>query len=246
VAGRWWGRSPARRLQLDPTPVARVVTGAVLVVFVTGWLMAFLPLLARASSNPYHELAAAVRPGTILIQSGADAGVASRISRVSGVRGRPRPADQRKDSRHGHRRPECVDRRCGLRRLERRAASPAAMLRRRARLLRDLRWIRARTRAGRPSHAGALAAEVGGGRPRLCRTPIRVPVGLLPVARAQELSQLGVQGELALAPAAIPPEALAQNGAVLIGTDGRADTVERVRTAAQAGRGSSTWRHRRI
>lgn len=75
-----------------------------------------------------------------------------------------------------------------------------------------------------------------GAAPAYAGPPIRVPVGLLPVARAQEFSQLGVQGELVLAPAAIPPEALAlaQNGAVLIGTDGRPDTVERVRTAAQA------------
>lgn len=231
------GQIAARRLQLDPTPVARVVTGAVLVVFVTGWLMAFLPLLGRASSNPYHELAAAVRPGTILIQSGADAGVASRISRVPGVRGAGLVRQI------NGRTPATVTDGPGVSIAVVDCAALNAVLRRPLPRCGDVPGYSVTSAGFGPGPApGDLVTpehrlpKSAVSRPPML-DPIRVPVGLLPVARAQELSQLGVQGELVLAPAAIPPEALAlaQNGAVLIGTDGRADTVERVRTAAQAG-----------
>jgi len=218
------GQLAGRRLQLDPTPVARVVTGTVLVVFMAGWLMAFLPLLARASSNPYHELAAAVRPGTVLIQNGATAEVASRAARVPGVRG------------------VSLVRQINGRTPTAATDGPGLSI-----VLVDCAALNALLRRPLPRCGEVPGYRMVSAGPQLAPAPgelvtpdtpysgpaIRVPAGLLPVARAQDFSELGVYGDLVLSPAAVPREALAaaESGAMFIGTDGRPDTVERVRTA---------------
>ncbi|MGI8682466.1 MAG: FtsX-like permease family protein [Mycobacteriales bacterium] len=218
------GQLAARRLQLDPTPVARVVTGSVLVVFVTGWLMAFLPLLARASSTPYHELAAAVRPGTLLIQNGANAEVASRASRVPGVRGVSLVRQI------NGRTPTAATDGTGLSIVLVDCAALNALLRRPLPRCGEVPGYRM-VSAG-PQLAPAPGELVTPDTP-YSGPAIRVPAGLLPVARAQDFSELGLYGDLVLSPAAVPREALAaaESGAMFIGTDGRPDTVERVRTA---------------
>ncbi len=66
-----FGRGPAsqlagRRLVLDPQSSARALTGTAMVVVVVGWLLAFLPLLSQSSPNGTGELAAALRPATVV------------------------------------------------------------------------------------------------------------------------------------------------------------------------------------
>jgi len=66
-----WGRGPAsqlagQRLVLDPQSSARALTGTAMVIVVIGWLLGFLPLLSQSSPNGTGELAAALRPATVV------------------------------------------------------------------------------------------------------------------------------------------------------------------------------------
>jgi len=222
------GQLAARRLQLDPTPVARVVTGAVLVVFVTGWLMAFLPLLA-ASSNPYHQMAAAVRPGTVLVQNGADVGALATIRGVPGVRGatllRQISAKAPRASADGSEVTitvlDCAALNASLREpLPRCGTVPG------------YRFVFDTTAAG-PAAGTLLMPQPLGLGTAPSGPAIRVPAALQPLAHDDGLSQLGVSGQLVLPPSALPSGVLAagDGSPAVIATDGRADTVERIRTA---------------
>ncbi|HEU0100982.1 MAG TPA: FtsX-like permease family protein [Mycobacteriales bacterium] len=79
-----WGRGPAsqlagRRLVLDPQGSARALTGTALVVVVVGWLLAFLPLLAQSSPNGTGQLAAALRPATVVASVSTSSTGASQL-----------------------------------------------------------------------------------------------------------------------------------------------------------------------
>ncbi|MGI8699175.1 MAG: FtsX-like permease family protein [Mycobacteriales bacterium] len=223
------GQLAARRLQLDPTPVARVVTGAVLVVFVTGWLMAFLPLLARASSNPYHQMAAAVRPGTVLVQNGADVGALATIRGVPGVRGatllRQISAKAPRASADGS---EVIITVLDCAALNASLREPLP----RCGTVPGYRFVFGTTAAG-PAAGTLLMPQPLGLGTAPSGPAIRVPAALQPLAHDDGLSQLGVSGQLVLPPSALPSGVLAagDGSPAVIATDGRADTVERIRTA---------------
>jgi hypothetical protein len=76
----------ARRIAADASASARVVTGSVLVVFVAGWLLAFLPQLP----NSLRDLSTTLRPGTVVAGGGAVGDrplLATDAAGVPGVRG---------------------------------------------------------------------------------------------------------------------------------------------------------------
>jgi hypothetical protein len=58
-----------RRFEADPAAAARVLTGAMLVVAVVGWLLGFLPLLdASQGGDTFNQREKAFRPGTMTAQ----------------------------------------------------------------------------------------------------------------------------------------------------------------------------------
>lgn len=81
-----------RRLQSDPTAAARVLTGAMLVVAVVGFLLGFLPLLdSSKGGGSYDAQIRATAPGTMTARfdgSGEKSGpaAAAAVRRVLGVR----------------------------------------------------------------------------------------------------------------------------------------------------------------
>jgi hypothetical protein len=75
----------ARRIEADPTASARVVTGMALVLFVAAWLLAFLPVLER-SSNGDEQLLSSVPAGTIMTLSGINQAKVGKVAGVPGVR----------------------------------------------------------------------------------------------------------------------------------------------------------------
>jgi hypothetical protein len=75
----------ARRIAADPTASARVVTGAVLVVFVAGWGLAYLPVKTSAQGGyAVGRLAAHTPPGTILAWASGAVDL-TRVRAVPGV-----------------------------------------------------------------------------------------------------------------------------------------------------------------
>jgi hypothetical protein len=80
-----------RRLEADPAAAARVLTGAMLVVAVVGWLLGFLPLLDASQGGGNVDIRdAALRPGTLTmqVQPGDPTRVAASVpalERVPGV-----------------------------------------------------------------------------------------------------------------------------------------------------------------
>ncbi|MFN2539952.1 MAG: FtsX-like permease family protein [Mycobacteriales bacterium] len=91
LSGALLGRLPgvsvslaARRIALDPGASARVVTGMVLVVFVAGWLLAFLPVLKSSQEGNEEQLLKLVPRGTVVayLYRHDDA---SAVSSVKGV-----------------------------------------------------------------------------------------------------------------------------------------------------------------
>lgn len=82
-----------RRLVMDPQSSARALTGTAMVVVVIGWLLAFLPLLSQSSPNGTGELAAALRPATVVASvststtgAGPMTAAAHAAAAVAGVR----------------------------------------------------------------------------------------------------------------------------------------------------------------
>jgi hypothetical protein len=71
-----WGPGTAsqlagRRLEADPAAAARVLTGAMFVVAVVGWLLGFLPLLDASQGGSNFDIReAALRPGALTVQLG--------------------------------------------------------------------------------------------------------------------------------------------------------------------------------
>jgi hypothetical protein len=59
----------ARRIDADPSASARVVTGMVLVLFVSAWLLAFLPVLENSRDSSDKELLSYVSAGTVITAS---------------------------------------------------------------------------------------------------------------------------------------------------------------------------------
>ena len=82
-----------RRLEADPAAAARVLTGAMLVVAVVGWLLGFLPLLdASQGGSNYDMRDKALRPGTLTVQVAPDDTVdgtaaVTALQRTRGVTG---------------------------------------------------------------------------------------------------------------------------------------------------------------
>ncbi len=76
----------ARRLLLEPTASARLVSGAALAVFAAGVAHAFLPPLLGAAESE-REVVAAARPGTVFVGTAASpARVVSALRGVAGVK----------------------------------------------------------------------------------------------------------------------------------------------------------------
>ncbi|MDQ1665190.1 MAG: hypothetical protein QOH75_1221 [Actinomycetota bacterium] len=80
-----------RRLEADPAAAARVLTGAMLVVAVVGWLLGFLPLLDASQGGGNFDIRdEALRPGTLTMQVAPQDPIhgdatASVLNRVPGV-----------------------------------------------------------------------------------------------------------------------------------------------------------------
>lgn len=94
LGGRLLGRLPglsaslaARRIDADPTASARVVTGMVLVLFVSAWLLAFLPVLESSRDSGEKELLSYVSAGTVITASDVRKRPdLAAVQRVPGVR----------------------------------------------------------------------------------------------------------------------------------------------------------------
>jgi hypothetical protein len=95
VAGRLlarWGPGMAsqfagRRLIGDPAGVARAITGAALVVVVAGWVLALLPVLTPSGTIGTDDIVAAVRPQTVVVSLNRDAPVDQTVADLRSVPG---------------------------------------------------------------------------------------------------------------------------------------------------------------
>lgn len=76
-----------RRLLMDPSAAARTVTGTALVVVVVGWLLAFLPLLAATTPSGRGDLAADLRPATVVASFERDAEPDAALAEAAAVSG---------------------------------------------------------------------------------------------------------------------------------------------------------------
>jgi hypothetical protein len=68
LSGGVLGTLVARRVQVDPATTSRVVTGSALLVYVSGFLLAFFPLLAYSNAPGDRALVGAVGADTFLAQ----------------------------------------------------------------------------------------------------------------------------------------------------------------------------------
>ena len=207
----------ARRVQADPGAAARVVTGSALVVFVGGWLFAFLPLMEYANTG-YRSAARYLRPGTVLFQADDAADAADAVAGVAGVDGvtgvvtlrtvlvTPAGAEDR--------------------------AVPAAVVDCAAlgsALTRPLAGCAPGVGYGTLPGSGPLVTvdTSDDGTPRPLG-PVTPPARIAVDPAVDHLNVLGIGG-LVLPPESVPP---GPPEFVVVATDGTPETVERVRTAA--------------
>jgi hypothetical protein len=76
----------ARRITGDPGAAGRVVTGTMLVVFIAGWVLAFLPQLTQSQGSTARDLAS-VAPGSTLLGSLDNPAQIAQVRALPGVRG---------------------------------------------------------------------------------------------------------------------------------------------------------------
>jgi hypothetical protein len=74
-----------RRLVADPAGAARAITGTALVVVVAGWVIAFLPALTQSGTTATNDLAAALRPQTVVVTLNRDAPVGQTVADLRSI-----------------------------------------------------------------------------------------------------------------------------------------------------------------
>jgi hypothetical protein len=225
---------------LDPGSAARAVVGTTLVVAVGGFVLAFLPLLAEAQNGGGGaEAEQALDPGTVVVplpdlaQSGPGR---AALSSVDGVRG---VADVRQLTlvRQGGRPPGLTDGQ--FEPLDQPISAVVA----------DCAQLSAALRQPLDGCAPGSPLRLDPGYPTDPLTPrlqvvdrsfvgvagtvdvgTDLPTLALPEGLDYGIEGLNLQGELLLPPGAVPDE-MTSGRVLLVATDGRAATVERVRSA---------------
>jgi hypothetical protein len=228
-----------RRLESDPAAAARVLTGAMLVVAVVGWLLGFLPLLDQSQGGGSYDIREqALRPGTMTMQVSQDDTIPGTLAKtallpihgvtgVASVRHLSISLDGSLRNADAALVADCAD----LRRVTRSplpqcGSAPAY------RLVTDYPDDSIRQpRPGETWRVMSQAKEKASGP--VLHLPDKLPELRLP----QGLSDL-VGGGLLISPRLLPPELAASRSLpmdaqeeVFIATDGRAATAERVRSA---------------
>ena len=216
----------ARRLVAEPTAAARLVSGAVLAVFVVTVAHAFLPQLLAATGSQADAVGAA-RPGTLFV--GTPAQPRELVAALRGVPGVHTVApvgaasDAAPDSRSNEVGSSAVlvaD--CGV--LNRVLVQPLP----RCRSARAYRLLPPSPYAPEAEAGATLRLLVDADRSRQT-VAFRVPGPLTSAAIARPL--LGDDVALLVPPEVVPARAALHTRIGLVATDGSADTVERVRNA---------------
>lgn len=239
-------RLAGRRLLADPSATARTLTGTVLVVFVGTWLLAFLPVLSASQSSDAQSLARVLPGSTMLLELGRPLSPAGEraLRGLAGVRlvvpvGSAELAPQGARSLDAAMSAGTLSQAAVVR-----CADLATLLRRDLRCGTALAFaVVARGTAPAaygPVPAGRLVAMGGDGR---ARGTVVVPAAR-PLDVGDQAAAL-LQASSVLDPSLLPSGAAAAFGArVVVATDGRAATTERVRNAllAQGVPGAQTLR----
>jgi FtsX-like permease family len=245
LAGRLlevWGRGVASqlaagRLALDPGASARTVTGAMLVVFAAGWLLAFIPLLQQSESGDQPLI---TKPGLVVAELAPGSTAAARLSslrKTPGVRsaGLVRLLDARTPGSSGEPRglivADCPVLAQALRSPIKDCAPDSAY----ASVIDSNS-----TPVPEPSAGGSSGSVKPGERLNLqtsAGAPIGSDVTVPPDARPRIQVPmyswgLPIQGDILLPPREVPAAALAQAQSVaLVETDGSPAAIEAVRSA---------------
>ena len=238
-----WGRGPAstlagRRLVLDPGSAARAVVGTTLVVAVGGFVLAFLPLLAASQNGGGAEAEQALDPGTVVVPL-SDLPPGTELSGLSSLDGVRSVADIRQVTlvREGGRPPNVA------------ASVPGPLDVPVSAVVADCTALSAALRTPLDGCVPGTPLRLDPGYPTDPLTPrlqvvdrsgvavagtVEIGTGLpvleLPEGLRFGLDGLNLQGELLLPPGAVPDD-VTSGRVLLVATDGRAATVERVRTA---------------
>ena len=223
-----------RRLDADPAAAARVLTGAMLVVAVVGWLLGFLPLMdASAGGYTFDQREKALRPGTMTAQIGPfdpiDSTAASALlGKVRGVTA-VAAAQQLTVSRDGSGNDfalvmvaDCAE----MQHLTRRPLRGCGIA--------PAYRVDASQGPGSPAAPGETLQIHSNDGPTgaVLTLPDRLPELQLPKGLQDFTDSLVLTPDFvsaALAAGSVPDQG--QEARLFIGTDGRADTEERVRSA---------------
>jgi hypothetical protein len=226
----------ARRVQADPAAAARVVTASALLVFIGGWLFSFLPVVATANGEVLRRLRSELEPATFVAT--ADAAARDRVQGMPGVQAAAYLptvqvfADRAREESFEAKAFDC--------------ASLNGVLRRDLPACTDATVYIPTSASGGPSpllEGGRFTAfrEVDGGQwegggqglgRQLLGTTRLAPATPAPLEGLEALNVWALVPKRAM-----PRQALATTpgGDLLVATDGRAETLEQVRTALQVG-----------
>jgi hypothetical protein len=221
-----------RRLEADPAAAARVLTGAMLVVAVVGWLLGFLPLLDASQGGGNFDIRdEALRPGTLTMQvapedpihGDATASVLNRVAGVTAVATTQRltiSADSSPVNWNVALVADCAD----LRRVTRRPLTGCG----RAPAYRVVHEFADDGRRARPGETWQIMAHDGPAG--VVRMPSRLPAIRLP-AGINDITGADLLVSPKLIATALPAGATLDPQDLFIATDGKPATAERVRSA---------------
>lgn len=238
-----WGRGPAstlagRRLVLDPGAAARAVVGTTLVVAVGGFVLAFLPLFEQAQNGGGAGAEQALDPGTVIFPL-FDAPQTVEPSSLTSLDGVRSVAEVRQVTllRAGGRPPELA------------GTTPGPLDAPLQVVVADCTALSTAFRAPLDGCVPGTPLRLDPGYPIDPLTPTlqfvdtsgsgiagtveigtALPLLALPEGLAFGLNGLSLGGELLLPPDAVP-EQVSSGTVLLVATDGRPATVERVRSA---------------
>lgn len=233
-----------RRLLTDPAGAARTVTGTALVVVVVGWLMAFLPLLTSSQNEGNGHLIGVLPGSTVVVTLAADSDVDGAVAgarAVPGVTGAvpfrdvtlrrpgvPVPDEMDLDNPSVDQGVRAVVADCGA--LGTLLGTPVPGCRPGTVQRLSTSEFEAHALAG----AGRLAPD---GKGRAVPVPRGIDTVTLPDGLTRDVSfGFTVRGDLLVPPAMLAgwDEPGQWFPTLLVATDGRADTVEAVRTSLGA------------